>query len=341
MSQKSSRPVFLVSQNLEDVVNTLYKKVIVFFHESCQDGEVANVCAIQGLRDLGCTLEIKSIGRSYQRDFSVLDSDGRLLHDLNGALIFYVDFAPLPDELALVDKDNFVVVLDHHDTARKHYGVEQVSRNTAKRCLDQKTGHLILIDNDRSGAGVTWDFFNSGTPRPILVSLVEDRDLWKFNYKGSKEMALFIQNNPPRDWMKFFNRFNNNSKFRSRFMRDSKSYFDEIQGLISELSRRSELFVATGGTSYRIIESTLHHSDLANKILQDNPAISFAVVMVNKGEGKYKLSFRSEDSRMSVGSFCERYGGGGHRNAAGLNLQLFEGETIEGKIFELVNQYLG
>lgn len=317
-----------------------FKNAVIFYHEQCQDGEVANVCAVQGLRDRGYTLSIQSIGRSYQKSFSLTDSKGDLLPELVGALILYVDFAPMPVELSVVEKVSLAVVLDHHETARKMYDIKSLNTETIYDCFERTTGRIMILDNSRSGAGISWDFFNPYVTRPDLVNLIEDRDLWKFKFKGSRELALYIQNNPPENWGKFFNRFNNSDVYQRRILRASETFYEEVQAIISYQSQNSKLHQVSESVSFRTIEYSNHHSDLGNKILEDFPDIAFAVIVVHKGPGKYKLSFRSSDSRMSVSTLCERFGGGGHRNAAGLNVDLLDGETIDQRIMDMVTQCL-
>lgn len=326
----------------ESHIDLNYKNIVIFFHENCQDGEVARIVVLQGLRGLGCKTAVRSIGRSYQKAYSIDTELGSFLETESQSLIFYVDFAPTPEELQKLSMHNLVVVLDHHETARKLLKVDEVANLSIEHCLENgpMVGSMIVLDNSRSGAGVAWDFFHPNTPRPELVNLVEDRDLWNFKLEGSRELAFLLQNMPPENWVDFFERFNQVVEYRDRFIKESKIYYVETQEEIKRLSDKSNLFKTNHGVSYRIVESSAHHSDLANKILEDNPNIDFAIVMVNKGDGNYKLSFRSEDRRMNVSLICERFGGGGHRNASGMTFKLSEGELVELEILKMISLYL-
>src|SRR5690606_35880403 len=53
-----------------------------------------------------------------------------------------------------------------------------------------------LIDQQRSGAGIAWDFFHPGVPRPALVNHVEDRDLWRFALPGTREIQAAVFSRP-------------------------------------------------------------------------------------------------------------------------------------------------
>jgi oligoribonuclease NrnB/cAMP/cGMP phosphodiesterase (DHH superfamily) len=72
------------------------------------------------------------------------------------------------------------VVLDHHKTAQ-----EALSNWT-----DKPENLEIVFDMNRSGAGITWDYFSASHDdlplRPPLIDYVEDRDIWKFALSDSK-----------------------------------------------------------------------------------------------------------------------------------------------------------
>lgn len=53
-----------------------------------------------------------------------------------------------------------------------------------------------LFDMDRSGAGITWDFFHPGKARPALIDHVEDRDLWRFALHGTREIQSAVFSYP-------------------------------------------------------------------------------------------------------------------------------------------------
>ena len=81
--------------------------------------------------------------------------------------------------LQIVDASGHLLVLDHHKTAQA--ALADIDHAKAK----------IVFDMERSGAGLAWDYFYplaTGSARPPLIDMVEDRDLWRFQHEGSKRL---------------------------------------------------------------------------------------------------------------------------------------------------------
>ena len=53
-----------------------------------------------------------------------------------------------------------------------------------------------IFDMERSGAGLTWDYFYPGRPRPWLIDYVEDRDLWRFKIEDAEVVNAYISTIP-------------------------------------------------------------------------------------------------------------------------------------------------
>src|SRR3546814_14723859 len=58
---------------------------------------------------------------------------------------------------------------------------------------EQRLG--VIFDMDRSGAGLTWDFFHDAA-RPPLIDHVEDRDLWRFSLDDTREIMAAVLSHP-------------------------------------------------------------------------------------------------------------------------------------------------
>ena len=101
--------------------------------------------------------------------------------DLTDQLIYMVDFSYKPDVILELAKNNRIVVIDHHKTAR-----------AALSDLNDPNVD-VHFDMEHSGAVLAWKYFFPGEPIPRLIKHVEDRDLWKFEMYGTREInsALF------------------------------------------------------------------------------------------------------------------------------------------------------
>jgi len=133
------------------------KLPVVFYHGNCYDGTGAALA-----------YQLSNGNADFRPCYYGIDinTDGI---DPNTE-VYFLDFVPGKGDLinlSLGSKQ--VIILDHHVTAQKI--LEEIKDNTKIHAV---------FDMNRSGAGITWDYFNPGKPRPALINYIEDRDLWKF-----------------------------------------------------------------------------------------------------------------------------------------------------------------
>ncbi len=66
----------------------------------------------------------------------------------------------------------------------------------------------------------------------------------------------------------------------------------------------------------------LYHyaSDAGNELLKLHPRAVFAGTWLRRADGFIQWSLRSEDAREDVAEIAKKFGGGGHRNAAGFQV---------------------
>jgi len=160
------------------------RRALVIYHGHCPDGFTAAWVAARALRDV--ELFSGKYGEPPPLELAT-DRD-----------VYVVDFSyPLHEMLELARIASFLVVLDHHKTAAEalsgHGGLESM-------VIDTPAEETVLVefDMDRSGAGITWDYFHrawKGEPRrrPWIVDYVQDRDLWRFALPHSKAVSLWIR----------------------------------------------------------------------------------------------------------------------------------------------------
>ena len=125
--------------------------------------------------------------------------------DVTGRDVLMVDFSykrPVLEEM--IQKARTILILDHHKTAAEDLaglpppldGPYDASGmyEWAKQCNGPPLH--ALFDMERSGAGITWDYFFPDTPRPRLIDHIEDRDLWRFNLPGTRQIQAAVFSYP-------------------------------------------------------------------------------------------------------------------------------------------------
>lgn len=259
---------------------------------------------------------------------------GKPLPDVTGKHVLFVDFSAKYDVMADASwKARSMVIIDHHktaqaDLARFHSfdgtGADQSSLEDAfVNCLTENGPKVAAwFDMNQSGARMAWDFAHGiphNDPPPNIISLIEDRDLWRFAYGDRTKQFSAALRTYPMDFSvwtdlagradslveegKFILRSHNANI--AKFMADA--YLDEHDTF--------------PGHIVPVVNVPYHYaSDTAHALLQKYPNAPFAACWFKRGDGMIQWSLRSEDSRADVSEIAKGYGGGGHRNAAGFQV---------------------
>jgi oligoribonuclease NrnB/cAMP/cGMP phosphodiesterase (DHH superfamily) len=264
---------------------------------------------------------------------------GEMPPDVAGRDVIMVDFSYKRPALdAMAERAHSLLVLDHHKTAQEELAdvpkAPPCGRWTAwdDPLLDAGVGpyrRATVFDMERSGAQITWDFFFPAIPRPMLVDYVGDRDLWRFNLPGSREVNAFIFSHDYT--FDIWDRLHINFRSvggRTRAIEAGaaieRKHHKDIQELVALLKRR----MVIGGHSVWVanLPYTLT-SDAGNLMAQGEP---FAACYWDTPKGRV-FSLRSTDDGLDVSAIAKRYGGGGHAHASGFQKPLgWEGDEVAG-----------
>jgi len=122
--------------------------------------------------------------------------------DVTDRHVLLVDFSYKMDVLAEMHyQSRSLLVLDHHKTAKDDLSTLLLAPPLAEMVEVWADEHRhysahALFDMNRSGAGITWDYFYPGKTRPRLIDHIEDRDLWKFALPGTREINANVFSYP-------------------------------------------------------------------------------------------------------------------------------------------------
>lgn len=234
---------------------------------------------------------------------------GKPLPDCTGHDVLFVDFSCKRDEmLEILDKANTVTILDHHKTALDELG----------SLLDENKIHGVL-DMDRSGAMIAWDWFNPNVDSPQLIKHVQDRDLWRFDLCGTREIqsTVFSYDYTFDNWDTLMD------TPIERLISDGivleRKHFKDMHELL-EVTRRN-MNIAGYNVEVANLPYTLA-SDAGNELAKTNV---FGATYYDKPSGR-SFSLRSIGD-FDVSEIAKKYGGGGHKNASGFIVPLnWEGD---------------
>ena len=296
------------------MTDNLWAPDIVIYHSPCQDGWGAR---------LACYLR-------WPDATYVPANYGNPPPDVAGLNVLIVDFSYKRAELeAMGLLASSIVILDHHKTAAEDLEPWRRFPHNPERftlaCVTTMIGDLqrgsypvILasFDMNRSGAMMAWNFAHPGEPAPALIEAIQDRDLWRFELEHSKSLATLLRTVPDDvlSWVSLLE-----LPF-GQLVQDSLSMQTYHESIVEALAAKAESAFIDGQAIVRCNAPYMFASDVCHLMLDRFPG---CIAMTWSDGGGYRhVSLRSTDDRADVAAFAQKYGGGGHRNAAGYRIPL-------------------
>jgi oligoribonuclease NrnB/cAMP/cGMP phosphodiesterase (DHH superfamily) len=241
---------------------------------------------------------------------------------VKGREVYLLDFSyKRPVLLEMAQEARRIVILDHHKTAQA-----ELAGLLASTSADPYFGRFNLdgvFDMDKSGARLAWEWFHPGMSAPKLVQYVEDRDLWRFALPQSRAVnaALFSYPATFATWSELH-----------KELSDATGYWAMVnEGEALERKQAKDVADLTGLLKHRIVIggvevwcANVPHilaSDVAGNMAEGEP---FAATYFIDAGGKAVFSLRSRNGGADVSEVAKLYGGGGHRNAAGFSIAVYD-----------------
>lgn len=292
------------------------RKIYVIYHSNCYDGFGS---AFAAWKNLGDTAEYIPMGYANEWDIDFFEK---------GSIVFLLDFSAKPEILDELGKNRTVIVLDHHKTVEENlikYPTIQASRYSEIVSIPLDAGVHVRFNMKKSGAMLSWEFFNH-EPVPMLIHYVQDRDLWNFKLHGSREFSAYLRTFEFD--FKVWDKILETTHSPASFINTGKACLKQDQMTVDMIVRRACLSNYKG---YKIAycNTSSHWSEVGEALLKKFPDCDLALSFTLLPEYSSLMgSIRSTDERLSASDFADRFGGGGHRNAAGFNLKYIEAITL-------------
>ena len=242
--------------------------------------------------------------------------------DVKGRDVFIVDFSykrPVLEQMG--NEARSITILDHHKTAAEDLRGLTGAPDWYAIGGQPYCGICAVFDMNRSGAGITWDYFFPGTPRPALLNHVEDRDLWRFALRKTREIqaAVFAYPYNFKTWDFLMSRDLEELGLEGEAI--ERKHFKDIRELIGVVTRPMVIAGATvpiANLPYTLT-SDAGHLLSKGKGSDDAPEYPFAGCYWDTPEGRV-FSLRSPEGGADVGEIAKQYGGGGHKHASGFRV---------------------
>lgn len=257
-------------------------RLLVLFHGACRDGFGAAWC----------------VWRRHPQSEFVPCFYGAEPPDVAGRDVVMIDFSyPRPVMERIAAECSTLLVLDHHQTAE-----------AALKDFAAPNAHVVF-DMNRSGAGITWDHFFPGQPRPWIIDYVEDRDLWRHKLPNGPAVNAYLGTL----------RYDFEHWYQTSRMPVEKAaelgevVEDKIRHYVTEVAKNARRITFEGYDVPIVNAPQVDISELLSFLCNGE---TFAMGWWQRGDGVYQYSFRSRGD-FDVSELAKKYGGGGHKNAAG------------------------
>ena len=277
------------------------KSVIVIYHDKCDDGMGAALAAFLKFGD-----DADYVPANY----------GDSLPDLVGKDVYIFDFSYSREKLLDPSlKAKSITMLDHHKSALEEWGTSLY--------YDSENNILVGFNMSKSGAMLAWEYLHESTPPPLLIQHVQDNDLWKFSMKNTKPFIRNLRSYPQSisSWVELLNTLEDKARYEE-FVSAGESQERLFNSQVRSVLNYGELEpVVLGGVRGLAINSNyLFSSELGNLVSQISATFGL-VYFINEGE--VICSLRSQSAgNYDVSILSKIYGGGGHKNAAGMRMPI-------------------
>lgn len=320
-------------------------KPLVIYHANCADGFGAAFAAHTVLGDEANYVPI---------DYKMLaHSEIPALHKLVGPLddreVYILDFSFKTEKMMqyIFDVSKRVVWLDHHKTSFEMWCYGEFKKGDKFIDHARPQEKFILLDDNKSGAMLAWEYFQPGAEVPQFIKLLDDYDRWQFKLSGSKAFQKNLWSLAPwsfNQWHAMHLDFATASTFNDPlgdFITDGEAILRaHNQNVQSVLWGARDCKIKVPSFKGQNCEDTsyphyLHtglacncpshlSSDLGHELAVKSG--TFGLCWHMQSDGAIKCELRS-NSDFDVSAIAKMFGGGGHARAAGFFTDI---ETLKG-----------
>lgn len=277
-------------------MTTPLKDIVVIYHAQCTDGFGAAYAAWKKFGDAATYIPQKT--------------QIALLEDLTDKEIYVVDYnLDTATQTALEATNRSVVVIDHHKSAE----------------ADVTAFPQNIFDLEHSGAVLAWQYFHPDTEVPELLRYIEDHDLWKFELPDNRAIGAALKQYEFdfSVWDTLISNLDNES-FRAAFIERGQTIAAFEDSLVEHLLTYKEQVVFEGHQVWALNVSRVYRSILGHHLADLNKGTNEPElgIVYYRNQGAMHISLRSNGD-VDVAAIAQKYGGGGHTNAASIRVDSF------------------
>ena len=263
-------------------------KIAVLYHGGCPDGFGGAYAAWKKFGDAAEYIPVQ-YGRPVPER-------------LEGKDLYFIDFCYPSDIMQpIIASAGSVTVLDHH---------------LGNKTNVESMPHFVF-DDKRSGATIAWSYFHPDRSVPVMLTYVEDGDLYRFALADSRAMLAYMYAKPFdfETWDTLCAEIEQDST-RQPIIEKGRIYAEHFTILIEQIAKKAVLVNFEGYECYLVTAASMFVSDVGNHLAIERPPLA---LVVNFHGDVLNVSLRSDPS-IDVSALARKYGGNGHPQAAAFRL---------------------
>ena len=220
-----------------------------------------------------------------------------------GETVFMTDFSLPMSDMIMLSGICHLIWIDHHQSA-----IDDCAEEGLVFQGTQVSGDAACV--------LTWQHCYPNTPVPYAVKLISDWDVWRFEHEATRpfQYALRIQDTAPESpiWERLFT--DKNEGFVHTLL-DHGLAIMKHEKQSNKIQCRAAFETELEGLRCIAVNKLFSGSNLFESVWDENKFD----VMIAFGwhRGQWKVSLRS--TIVGVSELAKRYGGGGHKHAAGFS----------------------
>jgi len=277
------------------------KKVVVFYHSGDLDGDASAAILYRHLKEQSVILIGVEYGASIDEIALTKDAD----------IVYVVDFTFEPfDRMIELSKATNLIWIDHHKSS-----VEAVKRN------ENISFKGSLVENTKSAAYLSWEYFNPNLEVPYAIKQISLFDTWYHN--NNEEILNFYDGleatckmNPLDDiWNRLFKN-RDDRELENKIIDKGKIIRD--YNILKHKEYASEHAFETEFEGYKAIVLNIGiPGSIKFNSVWDGSKYDIMIGFSRRKNHIWKISLYSDKKHIDCSAICKKYGGGGHKSAAG------------------------
>lgn len=289
---------------------------MLLYHGDCIDGFTCAFVCYYFLKKNNKKRKISYIACQHQKTPPNVYGKNVLICDFSYKYNILIDM--------MKNAKNFCI-LDHHVSAEKD--------------LKNIPNSNKYFDKTHSAAYITWAYFFGEETIPLFVRYVEDNDICARKMPNTKAFTSFIFNLPKT--FDIYEKLLDDTYIKNTVIPIGEGMQKQNDMYITDGVKKACMnFMLIDNKLYFIanVNTSIMKSEIGNSIFNTYPNANFSVCYSHNGfTGETYISLRSVDTSTDVEVIASKFGGGGHRNAAGLSI--FGSDTLPGILLDRYQCY--